>query len=93
MISVSCRCTGSFPAGLRDLGDRYIVPKLVVIRLYHHAYSSDHDHLKKMEKVKRAAGDHLSKRWGDQVSPDQVYRAVLVPQALRRPRPAAGHGG
>lgn len=56
-----------FPAGLRDLGDRYIVPKLVVIGLYHHAYSSDHDHLKKMEKVKRAAGgtrSHLIKSTG-----------------------------
>lgn len=62
-----------FPAGLRDVGDRYIVPMVVAIGPYHRASN----HLKKMEEVKHAAAFQFSKGWQGNPPLKQVQDAVL----------------
>jgi hypothetical protein len=61
-----------FPAGLRDVGDQYIVPMVVAIGPYHRASN----HLKKQEEVKRAAAFQFSKDWSSKLR-EEVYDAVL----------------
>ncbi|CAN6381063.1 unnamed protein product [Urochloa humidicola] len=62
-----------FPAGLRAVGDQYIVPMIVSIGPYHHNASDD---LKKMEEVKREAAFRL---FTGEEAPhyEEVYENIL----------------
>jgi hypothetical protein len=69
-----------FPAGLRHIGEQYIVPMVVAIGPYHHASN----HLRDMEEVKRAAAYRFTECLDHKPSLERLKDAVLSVAAEAR---------